>query len=265
MWAHASVASRHSSRVLANYRMNQARLPGGLSSEPRPCSLYGVTGRKQARMVEADPTPRSPLDVLVAEVRMRLRTSGRPFLVAVDGRSGAGKSTIAGQAAAILDAALVPTDDFFAATLTDRAWSERSPPRRVADALDWRRLRAEALEPLLAGRPAHWRAFDFEAGARPDGSYAFRTLLTECRPRPVVILEGAYSSRPELTDLIALAVLIETPAPLRRARLAAREAPEHLAVWHARWDAAEDYYFTKVRTRNAFPLVLEGVTSPASS
>ncbi len=42
------------------------------------------------------------------------------------------------------------------------------------------------------------------------------------------------------------------------ARLAEREAPAFLNAWHARWDAAEEHYFTHMRPAGSFDLVLRG-------
>ena len=195
-------------------------------------------------------------DTIGAAIRRLMAGRAAPVLVALDGGSGAGKSTLASAIAAELDAALVQTDDFFAAHIGDAGWDARSPAARAADAIDWRRLRAEALEPLRAGRPARWHAFDFEAGTRPDGTYAMRADFVERAPRAVVVVDGAYAARPELADLIDLAVLVDVPAETRHERLAAREEPGFLAAWHARWDAAEAHYFTYVRPRSSFDLVV---------
>jgi uridine kinase len=104
--------------------------------------------------------------------------------------------------------------------------------------------------------PAQWHAFDFDAGVRADGTYPIRKNATERQPAAVAILDGEYSARPELSDLIDLSVLVEAPARLRRERLTAREAPGFLEAWHARWDAAEAYYFTHVRPPSSFDLVV---------
>jgi hypothetical protein len=72
-----------------------------------------------------------------------------------------------------------------------------------------------------------------------------------------VLLDGAYSARPELADIMDYAILVEAPELLRRSRLAARERPQFLEEWHARWGAAEEYYFTRVRPPSTFDLVLE--------
>jgi len=193
---------------------------------------------------------------LVAAATSRLLGRGVPVLVALDGPSGSGKSTLAGAVSGLVGAVIVASDDFFAADLTGAEWEARAVEERARDAIDWRRLRREALEPLLAGRAARWRGFDFAGGARPDGSWGLSAQWAEREPAPVILLEGAYSSRPELGDLIALSVLVDAPAAVRAARLAAREEEAFLREWHARWDAAEAHYFAHVRPRSAFDLVV---------
>jgi uridine kinase len=195
-------------------------------------------------------------DLVVADVRRLLTGRVRPLLVSIDGASGSGKSTLAALVATRLGATFVPADDFFAAQLSDDDWDARSAAQRAADALDWRRLRAEALEPLLAGRPAQWYPFDFAAGVRPDGSYGFSTRAEIREPRQVVVLEGAYACRPELADLIDWSVLVDAPLEVRHARLARREEARFLAAWHARWGAAERWYFSHVRPSSAFDRVV---------
>jgi uridine kinase len=155
-----------------------------------------------------------------------------------------------------LGAALVQSDDFFAADITDAGWDLRTPETRARGAVDWRRLRAEALAPLLAGKSARWHTFDFEAGARPDGTYNVRKDLVEREPSAVIVLDGAYSARPELADLVDFAVLIDVPVEVRHERLAAREDKRFLESWHARWDAAEQYYFSTVRPKSSFDCVI---------
>ena len=108
---------------------------------------------------------RDSANVVAADARRLLTDRARPLLVAIDGASGSGKSVLAALVAERLGAALVPADDFFSAQFTDADWDARTPAGRAADALDWRRLRAEAMEPLLAGRPARWYPFDFSGGA----------------------------------------------------------------------------------------------------
>ena len=186
---------------------------------------------------------------------------GAAIVLALDGPSGSGKSTIAKELAAETHATVIPTDDFFAAQLTAAEWEVRSAAERARDALDWKRLRLCALEPLRRGQVARWYPFDFGAGERPDGSYSMSTTPVEREPSPLIVVEGAYCTRPELGDLIDLTVLIDAPAAIRRQRLAAREDPAFIEAWYRRWDDAESFYFTHVRPASSFTIVVDMSTA----
>lgn len=195
-----------------------------------------------------------PLRRILTEV---LAKRGAPIAVALDGPSGAGKSTIAEAIRAVLRVALLPSDDFFAAQLTRAEWDARTPMERARDAIDWVRLRDCALAPLRAGQRATWHSFDFTAGEQADGSYRMASAVEQREPAAVIVVDGAYSSRPELAELLDLTVLVDTPEVVRRARLEAREAAAFLQAWHERWDAAEHYYFTNVRPPESFDVIVE--------
>jgi uridine kinase len=188
-------------------------------------------------------------DTIVAEIQLLLTVREAPLVVALDGRSGAGKSNLAASIAVAVGGAVIDADDFFT-NGPDAEWEARSTEAKVADALDWKRLRVEALEPLLAGEVASWHPFDFLSRVGLD------SRLETCAPSAVIILDGAYCSRPELGDLINLSVLVEAPDDVRHQRLIAREGAEFMRAWHPIWDDAEEYYFTHVRPRESFDLIV---------
>ena len=173
----------------------------------------------------------------------------RPVLVALDGRSGAGKSTLAGELAATTGVAVIDGDDFYTGR-SAQEWDAMTPAERVESCMDWRRQRS-VLESLYRGEVATWQPYDWEAD---DGRLADRTLL--CDPTWVVILEGAYSARPELADLLDLRVLLSIPEDVRRSQLLAREGDDYRAEWEARWAAAEEFYFERVMPPDAFDVVV---------
>lgn len=192
---------------------------------------------------------------------LRRWRAGRPICVALDGASGTGKSTLAACVASQLDLALIPLDDFFAADIPDSAWDTFTVAERLERVFDWQRVRENVLLPLRAGQPARWYAFDFVSGLQPDGTYRMQSQPIECAPAAalstaIILLEGAYSAHPALADLIDYTILVEAPAEIRRQRLAAREEAEFLRRWHQRWDPVEDLYFTHVRPRDTFDLVV---------
>jgi para-aminobenzoate synthetase len=170
----------------------------------------------------------------------------RPFTVALDGRSAAGKTTLAAVLAGILDAAVIEGDDFYAGGTEVR--SDR-PADLVAACIDWPQQRA-VLEALRSGGQAAWHAFDWDAF---DGRACAE--LTVLAPKPIVILEGVYSARPELSDLIDLAVFVRADEGVREARLIAREG--QIGPWERQWHAAEDYYFEFVRPLTSFDALID--------
>src|SRR5262245_36513350 len=97
-------------------------------------------------------TARGVAAIVVAAIgRWRAERPG-VLVVAIDGHGGAGKTTIATAAARAIGAAVVHTDDFF---IPARAGAP------LAEYYDWPRIRAEALEPLRAGRTARFDRFDW--------------------------------------------------------------------------------------------------------
>ena len=177
--------------------------------------------------------------------------TGRPLVVAVDGRSGAGKSTLARQLLAAVDATLVEGDLFYRDMPNDQR-AVLSPEEGVARYFDWERLRDQALVPLRRGDAARFRPFDWRRGV----GLAAPVIVV---PRPVVIVEGVYSARPEFDGLVDLRVLVEIDEGERRGRLATRV--HDLAVWTVRWEAAEEVYFARVRPPDSFHLRVWGGTA----
>src|SRR5882762_9038856 len=188
----------------------------------------------------------------------RLRTKlRRPIVVAVDGGSGAGKTTIAERLMRCTEIALVPLDDFYQTVIPESEWLHKTLEQRLNGVFDWSRVRSEALEPLRAGRPGCWHAFDFMRGLGKAGTYSLKEEVTQVAPAPTILVEGAYSASPPLRDLIDLAVLVNVQNKMRHLRAAARgDNAEFLAKWHEIWDEVETYYFEHLCPPDSFDLVI---------
>jgi len=166
------------------------------------------------------------------------------------GGSGAGKSTLAADVATHVRATVIQCDDFFSATISDAEWDTYTSEQKCRRCIDWQRVRIEALEPLLAGRIALYLPFSFASGDGLASHWVRRD------PARVVILDGIYSALPELSDVVQLTVLVDVLPEVRYQRHNHREDNDDVA-WHVRWDPAEDYYFTVVRSPSSFDLVVK--------
>ena len=173
------------------------------------------------------------LDALVRRAEALLREKGRA-VIAIDGRCGSGKTTLAGLLAARWDCTLLHADDFFLRP-------EQRTPARLAQPggnFDRERFYAEALAPLLAGRDALYRPYDCHAGClRPPVAAPLR---------PVILAEGSYCCHPDLWGCYDLHVFVTAPLDVRLARLTRRPGVD-LANFRTRWIPLEEAYFAAER------------------
>ena len=198
-----------------------------------------------------------PEQIIFQEIE-HLRTKvQRPVVVALDGGSGAGKTTIAKRLMRLTEVALVSLDDFYQTVIPESQWLHKTLEQRLNGVFDWSRVRSEALEPLRAGRPGRWHAFDFMRGLDKAGTYSPKEEVTQVAPAPTILVEGAYSASPPLRDLIDLAVLVNVQNEIRHIRTAARgDNAEFLARWHEMWDDVETHYFEHVCRPESFDLLI---------
>jgi uridine kinase len=193
-----------------------------------------------------DMQPSRTTDVVVELVTA---SPARPLVIALDGPSAAGTSTLGADLGVRLSASVVAGDDFYRDMPEEQRWA-LTAVQGVEEYFDWQRLRHEVLEPLRAGRPARYRPFSW----LPGGGLDERWVRVE--PTPIIVLEGVYTARPPLRDLVDLAVLVETATEERQRRLTVRGGGND--DWWPRWGAAEDHYFTTICPRQSFDLVIPG-------
>lgn len=195
------------------------------------------------RSVPAAPRPEALEAILSALRRWQGEAGAGVLVVALDGYGASGKSTIAEHLQRCRSTPVVHTDDFFRAL---------GPLRRgeLTAYYDLGRLRAEALEPLRAGRDAVFRPFDWSRGRlAPAGD---RVVVA---PGEVIVVDGVCSAAPALADLVDRAVFVDTPEPERLRRLEESVDPE---AWDEEWLVAERAYFAQLRPVSSFDLVVSG-------
>jgi uridine kinase len=106
----------------------------------------------------------------------------------------------------------------------------------------------EAVIPLRGRKRARYQRYDWRTDRLAE--------WIEIEPREIVLVEGVFSTRPELRPLLAVAIFIETPREERQRRMLAR--PQDSSAWMDRWMAAEDWYLEHVAPHRHADLVVEG-------
>ena len=157
----------------------------------------------------------------------------QPVLIALDGRCGSGKTTLAGQMAEQFPASIVfHTDDYYLPPTQRIPDWEKTPCANM----DLTRLRDEALRPAYAGQPVAYRAYSCR-----EGAYLPPAQLPA---QPLVILEGSYSHHPLLRPYETLRVFVTCTKAEQTRRLQAREGARY-ADFAARWVPLEEGYFAQ--------------------
>jgi uridine kinase len=190
--------------------------------------------------------------IAAAYALIEQRRANRPrVLVAIDGCGGAGKSTLArGVSNSLANVSIVRADDFFRPVSQPQAGT-LAPAKAYELYFSWERMRDEALVPLRQGKTARYQPHDWTTDA-------FGEWVT-VEPNPIVIVEGVYSSRPELRDLLDAIIFIEAPRDVRRRRMLARghHDSDSESDWLIPWMAAEDWYVEHLRPQESADLVLK--------
>ncbi|MBQ1318815.1 MAG: AAA family ATPase [Solobacterium sp.] len=164
-------------------------------------------------------------------------------LLAIDGRCGSGKTTLAAELAERLDCPVIAMDDFFLRP-------EQRTPERYAEPggnVDRERFLQEVLIPLHEGHDAVYRVFDCQILALTD---------TVTVPRnQVVIIEGSYACHPELRPYYDLTVFLDIDPEEQLERIRRRSGEEKLEAFRSRWIPLEELYFRNMAVAEHCDLV----------
>ena len=176
-----------------------------------------------------------------------LANAAAPVVLALDGRCGSGKTTMAAALAEQFpDSIVLHTDDFYLPPADRVPGWEQTPCANM----DLARLRDEVLAPARAGKPVLYRAYSCR-----EGAYLPPRVLG---PAPLVILEGSYSHHPSLAPYYDIKVFVTCSAEEQMRRLRAREGKRYLNFVQ-RWIPLEEEYFTDYAIeRNAEMAVVTG-------
>ena len=161
----------------------------------------------------------------------RLMAERERVLVAIDGGSASGKTTLGALLQSIYACPVFHMDDFFLRP-------EQRTPERFSEPggnVDRERFLSEVLLPLREGKAVDYRRFDCKTF----------TIAPPRRIEPgrLNIIEGAYAMHPDLAPYYDLTVFLAVSAEKQRERILVRNTPAQAELFFDRWIPFEQRYF----------------------
>ena len=172
---------------------------------------------------------------------------GKPVRVAIDGGSASGKTTLAALIAGNYDANIFHMDDFFLPP-------ERKTPQRLAEPggnVDYERFAAEVIPRILSGKAFEYHAYSCKTGALTSVKVA---------PKPLSIVEGAYSLHPALREGYDLTIFLEIDPAEQSRRIVVRNGAQMHARFMKEWIPLEEKYFAAFGLPESGSLVFHSAT-----
>ena len=182
---------------------------------------------------------------LVLAIWKKLILRGR-IIVAIDGRCGSGKTTLAARLQKDLRCAVYHMDDFF--PRPEQRTEERLS--RPGENVDHERFLEEVLLPLHGTQPVTYRPF-LCAQLQLGG------LVTMDANR-LAIVEGAYACHPELWEHYDLRVFLTIDPEEQMRRIEKRNGPEKAKQFRDRWIPFEEKYFKAFDVQSRCDICITG-------
>jgi len=169
--------------------------------------------------------------------------------VAIDGRTAAGKTTLADELAVALrglgrNAIRTGIDGFHRPRNERYARGRFSPEGYYFDARDLKALRALLLDPLGPGGAMLYRTASFDL----DADAPIEVAPSRAKTDDILIVDGTFLQRPELRDCWEVVVFVDADASVATERGKVRDATllggedAALALYRERYAGAFDIY-----------------------
>lgn len=170
-------------------------------------------------------------------------SSKKPFLIAIDGRCAAGKTTLAAWLQKETGCNVIHMDHFFLRR-------EQRSSRRLQEPggnVDYERFLTEVMTPLCRGQAFSYRPFDCK-------TMAFASPIT-MEPGDLSIVEGSYCCHPVLWNFYDLRVFLHVEPEEQLRRIGRRNGKNALSLFREHWIPMEEKYFSACRIRERCDLV----------
>ncbi len=179
---------------------------------------------------------------LFAEIDKMLEKGN--VILAIEGGSASGKSTLSEVISSVYDCNIFHTDDFFLRP------EQRTPERfrEVGGNLDRERFYDEIICSLVKNETVNYRPFDC----------ALQTLgeTVTAAPKRLTVVEGVYSMHPDFGEYYNLSIFLDITPGFQKKRIEKRNSPAFARRFFKEWIPLENTYFEKTGIKSRTELVI---------
>ena len=158
-------------------------------------------------------------------------------IIAIDGRCGSGKTTLAAWMESVFDCTVIHMDDFFLPPAL------RTPDRLAEPGgnVHYERFSEEVVTGLKSGLPFSYGVFDCSKMAVTHSAQVDEPRL--------IIVEGSYSHHPKLGDYADCKLFCDIDPAVQKTRIIARNGEAMYRNFETRWIPMEERYFDAFHIR----------------
>lgn len=182
-------------------------------------------------------------EAYIAKKAKEILQSKNSCIIAIDGNSAAGKSTLGEKLSVKLDASLFHMDDFFLPP-------PMKTPERLASPggnIDSERFNNEIVTGILSEKDFYYGAFSCQNGNVTKKLNIYK---------PLNIIEGVYSLHPLWRQIIDISVFMTIDSSTQKDRILRRNGPSKLNDYVTKWIPMENMYFEAFDLENKSDIII---------
>ena len=176
----------------------------------------------------------------------KLMEEQQNVLVAIDGGSASGKTTLAVFLMELYHCNVFHMDDFFL-QLHQRTIERLEEP---GGNVDYERFYKEVLTPLKEGKEFTYSPYSCKTQTLENA--------IKVKPKQLNIIDGAYSMHPMFADTYDISVFIKIKSNQQKARILERNGAKMYKRFVNEWIPMENKYFTKMNIPEKCDFIFEG-------
>jgi uridine kinase len=174
-----------------------------------------------------------------------LKCNQHPICIAIDGKCGSGKTTLASYLQAQYDCNVFHMDDFFLPPAL------RTPERynQAGGNVDYLRFKQEVIAGIQSDQTFQFSQFNCKTMTMGD--------IVNVTPKQINIIEGSYSMHPTLQASYHLKIFLTLSPKEQCRRIRLRNGEEGLQAFVERWIPLENAYFNTLNIEAQSDMVFD--------